>query len=610
MNPEKTFELFSRHIKQIKRHENNHAIGLCPFHNDRNPSFSVDLTTGKWKCHSTSCGKSGGLLAFSREVGERLPDEIYREFIDEIGLKPKSRIVHRGDKEESTWNEDGDILERVERYRKRLYEDDKLLEYWKRRGISPETLSSLFVGYDDKSKAYTIPHLAENREIVAIKRIYSSNPHNYSWEGSKRGYLYLGGIIKALDPGDSLIITEGEKDTLSLLDERILNVVGSPSSEGFKDDPSVFDGVRDIFILFDNDESGRDGALKVAKKIGYRSRVVNWRRYEELIGEELPRGFDLTDLRLKCQREGKSFRDELKKLMKLSERVVSLPIESLSPFIENLPEFLKRRFSGELIGYSTGLVGLDRITRGIHDLTVLGGEPKAGKSLLALLIAIENSLKGVPVVSFDFENSIESLLLRILSNRSELSEGKLAKALEDQNSPEFSPEEFGNYQKGMTDLRKITERFFVKKDRDLDKWKIIEVIQYIRESFGETPLVIIDSLQKLPWRPDKSLRRDNIDGWIRDIEEIRDKTKATILVVSELKRPQKGGNGYSRPSLDSFKESGDIEYSGDLLLGIWKDESIDDGVNIQVIESRHFIPGKEPLRLRRIPEYWGLYESI
>ena len=609
MNPEKTFELFSRHIKQIKRHGENNAIGLCPFHNDRNPSFSVDLTTGKWKCHSTSCGKSGGLLAFSREIGERLPDDIYREFMDEIGLKPKSRIVHRGDNEKPTWNEDGDILERVERYRKRLYEDDELLEYWKRRGISPETLSTLFVGYDDKSKAYTIPHLAENREIVAIKRVYLNNG-GYSWEGSKRSYLYLGGLIKTLDPGGSLIITEGEKDTLSLLDERIFNVVGSPSSEGFNDDPSVFDGVGDIFVLFDNDDSGRDGALKVAKKIGYRSRVVNWSKYEELIGEELPRGFDLTDLRLKCQREGKSFRDELKKLMKLSERVVPLPIESLSPFIENLPEFLKKRFSGELIGYSTGLVGLDRITRGIHDLTVLGGEPKAGKSLLALLIAIENSLKGIPVVSFDFENSIESILLRILSNRSELSEGKLAKALEDQNSPEFSPGEFGNYQKGMTDLRKITERFFVKKDRDLDKWKIIEVIQYIRESFGEIPLVIIDSLQKLPWRPDKSLRRDNIDGWIRDIEEIRDKTKATILVVSELKRPQKGGNGYSRPSLDSFKESGDIEYSGDLLLGIWKDESIDGGVNIQVIESRHFIPEKEPLRMRRIPEYWGLYESI
>jgi len=610
MNPEKTFELFQRHIKQIKRHENNHAIGLCPFHDDRNPSFSVDLTTGKWKCHSTSCGKSGGLLTFSREIGERLPDDIYREFIDEIGLKPKSRIVHRGDNEKPTWNEDGDILERVERYRKRLYEDDNLLEYWKRRGISPETLSSLFVGYDDKSNAYTIPHLAENREIVAIKRVYSSNSHGYSWEGSKRSCLYLGGLIKSLEPGDSLIITEGEKDTLSLLDERILNVVGSPSSEGFNDDPSVFDGVGDIFILFDNDDSGQQGALRTSKKIGYRSRVVNWQRYEELIGEELPRGFDLTDLRLKCQREGKPFRDELKKLMKLSERVVPLPVESLSPFIENLPEFLKKRFSGELIGYSTGLIGLDRITRGIHDLTVLGGEPKAGKSLLALLIAIENSLKGIPVVSFDFENSVESILLRILSNRSELSEGKLAKALEDQDSPEFRPDEFRSYQKGMTDLRKITERFFVKKDRDLDKWKIIEVIQYIRESFGETPLVIIDSLQKLPWRADKSLRRDNIDGWIRDIEEIRDKTKATILVVSELKRPQKGGNGYSRPSLDSFKESGDIEYSGDLLLGIWKDESIDDAVNVQVIESRHFIPEKKPLELRRIREFWGLYEKL
>ena len=40
-----------------------HMTGLCPFHSDRNNSFSVDLKTGKWHCFSEEIG--GNFLDFT-----------------------------------------------------------------------------------------------------------------------------------------------------------------------------------------------------------------------------------------------------------------------------------------------------------------------------------------------------------------------------------------------------------------------------------------------------------------------------------------------------------------------------------------------------------------
>lgn len=40
------------------------ATALCPFHDDHNPSLSVDLETGNWKCHAASCGEHGDLIEF------------------------------------------------------------------------------------------------------------------------------------------------------------------------------------------------------------------------------------------------------------------------------------------------------------------------------------------------------------------------------------------------------------------------------------------------------------------------------------------------------------------------------------------------------------------
>ena len=52
----------------------------CPFHEDKNPSLSLNLAKGIWNCHS--CGKSGGMLDFERAMmgtdAETAWSEIYR----------------------------------------------------------------------------------------------------------------------------------------------------------------------------------------------------------------------------------------------------------------------------------------------------------------------------------------------------------------------------------------------------------------------------------------------------------------------------------------------------------------------------------------------------
>ena len=42
----------------------------CPFHDDENPSFSINLEDGKFCCHAASCGEKGNILDFVAAMEE------------------------------------------------------------------------------------------------------------------------------------------------------------------------------------------------------------------------------------------------------------------------------------------------------------------------------------------------------------------------------------------------------------------------------------------------------------------------------------------------------------------------------------------------------------
>ena len=64
-------EIYRTYVKNIKV-QGDQANGLCPFHEDKNPSFSFNIETGNWKCFA-GCGE-GGYKTFQGKIrGDNTP---------------------------------------------------------------------------------------------------------------------------------------------------------------------------------------------------------------------------------------------------------------------------------------------------------------------------------------------------------------------------------------------------------------------------------------------------------------------------------------------------------------------------------------------------------
>ena len=84
-------DFYDRHVKNLKPAGNGQLKGLCPFHDDKNPSLSVNLTTGSWYCFA--CVEGGGPENFAERLGVSPPDdgraneiEVVYDYKDEKGL--------------------------------------------------------------------------------------------------------------------------------------------------------------------------------------------------------------------------------------------------------------------------------------------------------------------------------------------------------------------------------------------------------------------------------------------------------------------------------------------------------------------------------------------
>ena len=118
--------------------------GLCPFHNDKNPSFTVVDNSGNgsgfYKCFA--CGKGGGIFNF-------IMDYMHVEFGEAVEILAKQAGVELKEeseaekKEQSRRSAIGDMYNRLgaylHQYLLKSAASAKALEYIKGRGITDET---------------------------------------------------------------------------------------------------------------------------------------------------------------------------------------------------------------------------------------------------------------------------------------------------------------------------------------------------------------------------------------------------------------------------------------------------------------------------------------
>ena len=125
-----------RGVKLTRR--GRQLVGLCPFHEDHEPSFIVDPKKQLWNCLG-ACNEGGDVYRFVMKA-----DGVdFREAHQRLGgSEPEAKPVSADDLH---W------LERaVEHYHKRLLETPAAQEYLRSRGIAaPEIIGAFRLGYSD-----------------------------------------------------------------------------------------------------------------------------------------------------------------------------------------------------------------------------------------------------------------------------------------------------------------------------------------------------------------------------------------------------------------------------------------------------------------------------
>ena len=218
---------------------------------------------------------------------------------------------------------------------------------------------------------------------------------------------------------------------------------------------------------------------------------------------------------------------------------------------------------------------------------VLGAISNLGKSSFALQLAANIVKSGTPVLFFSLEMPKEWIAAKLISRQvfentvikkgmpfekaEESRELVMAKELLNKESVEILQKE-GHWDNVKEAAKNVTTDYselhiIDAKDNTDTKFDAETIRDYVTkyiENHDKKPFVIVDYLQIIPMRDDKSAPSDRlaIDHNIEVLSKI-DKD-ITVLLISSISR-----TSYKDPvKLDSFKGSGTIEYSADVVLAL------------------------------------------
>ena len=140
-------DTISNYIQLKKRGRN--FFGICPFHDEKTPSFSVNQDKQIYKCFG--CGVGGSSINFVMEI-EKLD---FVEAIKYLGEKYGIEVnLNRSEKENNTFSQLIEINELVSMYyMNNLFKEEnkEVLKHINNRGISDEIIKEFKLGYADSS---------------------------------------------------------------------------------------------------------------------------------------------------------------------------------------------------------------------------------------------------------------------------------------------------------------------------------------------------------------------------------------------------------------------------------------------------------------------------
>ena len=301
-------DVISGHVNLRKRGKN--FVGLCPFHQEKTPSFTV--SEDKQIYHCFGCGAGGNVFKFLMEFKNISFVEAVEEIAEHLGIK----IDYESHPSDAQQNELEELYE-LNVLAARFFSDNLLKstdgeearEYLKRRNIKQPTQKTFGIGYapygwdhflahakeskvdltkakllglidiNDKGEYYDkfrgriiFPIFSPNGRVIAFggrilenqenaaKYLNSPESQIYSKRRSLYGLFHSKDDIRKLDRA---ILVEGYMDLISLYQAGVKNVVASSGTSLTEEQVQLLSRfTKNIIILFDADPAGQKASLR------------------------------------------------------------------------------------------------------------------------------------------------------------------------------------------------------------------------------------------------------------------------------------------------------------------------------------------------------------
>lgn len=291
--------LVSEFVTLSKRGKN--YFGLCPFHDDSNPSFSVSPEKKIAKC--MTCGEGGNPINFLRKIRNISFEEACSQLAERVGIKIEStNHVKKVDVNQKYY----EINETAQKfYQHFLYNSQsgkEALAYLNKRGLSLETLKMFGVGlapkeYDTlykmlKDKGYSdidiedvglaknsangyydmfnnrimFPIIDDNNHVLGFSgRIYYASDTEPKYVNTAETVVYkkgetlynLNNAIAGIRKTGTVILCEGQMDVIACTNAGIKNVICSLGTALTKEQVKLIGKyAKNVIIAYDGDNAG------------------------------------------------------------------------------------------------------------------------------------------------------------------------------------------------------------------------------------------------------------------------------------------------------------------------------------------------------------------
>jgi DNA primase len=298
--------------------------GLCPFHQEKTPSFTVTPARGTFKCFG--CGEGGDAISFV----EKMEQVDFVGAIESLGKRFGVELEYEesspeADRERRRKERLGQVLERAASFYERLLRDSEqgafARDYLASRGLGEQVCRQFRLGYAPGGPTLTRRAIQEGytqEELLAAglanrrgndyfarrllfpltdargnvrgfqaRRLYDDDPLQAKYVNSAESDVFKkGDLLYGLDSArqpiakqDRAVVVEGNTDVLALRQAGFEPVVASMGTALTERQLRELNRLtKRLFLCFDADAAGQDATLRgmdLADKLGFNIQVVS-----------------------------------------------------------------------------------------------------------------------------------------------------------------------------------------------------------------------------------------------------------------------------------------------------------------------------------------------